>query len=125
MCTLFSRCTCSHRSSSPASASPLLSAPIRATSNRDLTILPLQWMGPRLRASAAPLSAPFWYTKVNAKEASVPTHLCPVASRLGVVRIYVRGLLSMQTTNGAYAKYSLKCSVMLHFSVRNSSFELW
>ena len=63
-------------------------------------------------------AVPFWYSKVNSKEASAPTHLCPVASRLGVVRTYVRGLLSVQTTNGANAKYSLKCSVMLHFSKR-------
>ena len=79
-------------------------------------------MGAQLRASAALFSAPFWYSRVNSNEARVPTHLCPVVYRLGVVRMYVKGLLSVFTTKD---KYSLKCSVTPHLRVRNSSFELW
>ena len=82
-------------------------------------------MGAQLRVSAAPFSGPFWYSRENSNEARVPTHLCLVASRLGVVRMYVKGLLSIFTIKGAYAKYSLKCSITLHLRVRNSSFKLW
>ena len=81
-------------------------------------------MGTLLRASAAPFSDPFWYSRVKSYEASIPTHRCPVASRLGIVIMYVSGLLSICTVKGPYAKYSLKCLVMLHLKARNSSLEL-
>ena len=71
------------------------------------------------------ISCPFWYSKVNSKEANTPTHLCSVASRLGVVKTYVSRLLSVCTTNDTYVRYSLKCSVILLLRARNSSLELW
>ena len=52
---------------------------------------------------------------------SMPIHLCPVASRFGVVRTYINGLLSVLTTNGVYTRYSFKCSVTLHLRARNPS----
>ena len=48
-----------------ASFKPLLTAPIMAPSNREQTVSQLWWIGTQLRASAAPLSAPFWYSKAN------------------------------------------------------------
>ena len=121
----FSKCTCSHNSSSLASTSLQSTVPTMAPSIREQTILQLWLIGTQLRASATLLSAPFWYSNANSKEANVATHLCPVASRLGVVRTYVYGLLSVLATKGVYARYSLKCSVTLHFRPRNSSLELW
>ena len=58
-------------------------------------------MGAWLRALAALFSAPFCYSRVNSNEARVPTNLCLVVFRLGVVRMYVKGLLSIFTTKGA------------------------
>ena len=99
VCTLTSssRHTCSHNSPSLASTSLRSTAP----SNRERTVSQLWQIGTWLRVSAAPLSTPFWYSKANSNEASMPTHLCPVASKLGVVRMYVKGLLPVLTTNGA------------------------
>ena len=94
------RCSCSSRSPSLVSASPLSDASTIAPSSRDWMVCRLWLMGTRLSTSAAPVSAPFWYSSSNWNEPSTPTHQCPVASRLGIVNTYVSGLLSVCTTNG-------------------------
>ena len=74
-----------------------------------------------LRASATILSHPFWYSNWKLNLTRAPTHQWPLASKLGVVLIYVKGLLSVLTKKGQYSNYSLKCSMMAHFSTRNDS----
>ena len=66
----------------------------------------------RLSASATALSHPFWYSNWKLNFARAPIHQWPVASKLGVVIMYVRGLLSVLTRKGWYNKYSLKCSAI-------------
>ena len=79
----------------------------------------------RLIASATAWSHPFWYSCQKSYLAKALTQRCPVASRLGVDIMYVKGLLSLLTRKGWYSRYSLKCSVMAHFSAKNSSFVEW
>ena len=81
--------------------SPLSVMLVTAPSSRDQTVSGLWHTGTQLSTSAAVLSNPFWYSKLNLYDASAPTHQCPVASSLGVVNTYVRGLLSIRTINGA------------------------
>ena len=81
--------------------SPLSVTLVTAPSSRDRTMSGSCHTGTQLSTSAAVLSDPFWYSRLNSYDASAPTHQCPVASRLGVVNMYVRGLLSVCTINGA------------------------
>ena len=57
--------SCSSKSSSLALASPLSAAPTIAPSSRDWMVSRLWLMGTQLKASVAPLSAPFWYSNSN------------------------------------------------------------
>ena len=98
-----------------SSPSALWAAPKVAPSRTDCTA-----SGPRrvaiwLSVSATVLSYPFWYSNWKLNFTRAPTHWWPVASKLGVVIIYVRGLLLVLTKKGWYNKHSLKCSVMAHF----------
>ena len=90
-----------------------------------LTISGLRWVVIWLSASAMVFLHPFWYSNWMLNLTRPPTHLWPVASRLGVIIILVTGLLSVFTRKGWYSKYSLKCSVTTHISVRNSSLVEW
>ena len=81
--------------------------------------------GIRLRISATLLSAPFRYLMVMLYLASAATHWCPMASRLGVVIAYMRGLLSVCTVKGLYRRYFLNWLVMAHLRARNSNFDEW
>ena len=47
--------------------------------------------------SATVLSCPFWNSNQKLNFARAPTHQWPVASKLGVVIIYIKGLLSVLT----------------------------
>ena len=49
----------------------------------------------QLSASATALSHPFWYSNWKLNFTRAPTHWWPVASKLGVVIIYIKGLLSV------------------------------
>ena len=80
--------------------SPLSVTLVTAPSSRDCTVSGSCHTGTQLSTSAAALSDPFWYSRLNSYDVSAPTHWCPVASRLGVVNTYVRGLLSVRTVNG-------------------------
>ena len=80
---------------------PLSVTLVTAPSSRDRTVCVSCHTGTWLGASAAALSDPFWYSSLNSYNASAPTQWCPVASRLGVVNTYVRGLLSVYTVNRA------------------------
>ena len=59
------RCSCSSKSPSLASASPLLDAPMITPSSRDWTFCWLWLMGTQLSESTAPLLVPFWYSSSN------------------------------------------------------------
>ena len=120
-CTLASwlKCSCSSKSSSLALASPLSATPTIAPSRRDWMVSQLWLTGTRLNTSVAPLSVPFWYSQLKLKRSQCTDPLMSCGVQIGRCQHVGR------TTNGEYARYSLKCSVILHFSVRNSSLELW
>ena len=56
--------------------------------------------GIRDRLSAFACAFPGQYLILNLKSASSPTHRCPVALSFADVNTYVKGLSSVQTTNG-------------------------
>ena len=60
----------------------------------------------QLRASVVTLSHPFWYSMLKVNLASDSTHQCWVASKLGVVMMYMSGFLSVQGINGFQSRYS-------------------
>ena len=70
--------------------SPLSVMLVTAPSSRDHTMSGSCCTGTQLSASAAALSNPFWYSRLNLYDTSAPTHWCLVASRLGVVNMYVK-----------------------------------
>ena len=107
------------------SPSALWVAPKVTPSRTDCTASGPRWVVIQLSTSATVLSHPFWYCNQKLNLTRAPTHQWPVASKLGVVIIYIRGLLSVLTKKGWYNKYSLKWSVMAHFSARNSSLVEW
>ena len=84
-----------------------------------------RWVVIRLSMSASVLSCPFWYSNWKLNFTRDPTHWWSVASKLGVVIIYVKGLLSVLTKEGWYNKYSLKCFMTAHCNGRNSSLVEW
>ena len=108
---------------SPPSA--LWVAPKITPSRMDHTASGPRWVVIWLSMSAMVLSHPFWYSNQKLNFARAPTHWWPVVSKLGVVIIYAKGLLSVLTRKGWYSNYSLKCSEMAHFSARNSSLVEW
>ena len=71
--------------------SPLSVMLVTAPSSRDHTVSVSGHTDTQLSVSAVALSDPFWYSRLNLYDASVPTHQCPVASRLSFVNMYVRG----------------------------------
>ena len=92
-----------------------------APSRTDCTAFGPRQVVIQLSMSATVLSCPFWYSSWKLNFARAQTHRCPVASKFGVVIIYVKGLLSILTKRGWNNKVSLKCSMMAHFNARNSS----
>ena len=108
-----------------SSPSSLLVAPKVAPSRMDCTASKLRQVVIWHSASATVLSHPFWYSNQKLNFTRALTHWWPVASKLWVVIIYIKGLLSVLTKKGWFNKYSLKCSVMAHFNTRNSSLVQW
>ena len=60
----------------------------------------------QLRVSGAVLSRPFRYLMLNVNLVRDSTQQCQVASKLGVVMIYVTWVVSVMATNGFQSKYS-------------------
>ena len=87
----------------------------------DFTVSGSRWVVTWLSAFTTVLSHPFWYSNSKLNHTRAPTHQWPIASRLGVIIMYVSGLLSILTRKDWQGRYSLKCSVTAHFSARNSS----
>ena len=102
------------------SFSALWEVPMVAPSKMACMASSSKWVITWLKASATALSHPFWYSNQKSYLARALTHWCPVASKLGVVMMYVKGLLSVFTRKGWHSRYSLKCSVTAHFNTRNS-----
>ena len=65
----------------------------------DFTVSGSSWVVTQLGKSATMLSCPFWYSSLKWNHTRAPTHQWPVAFRLGVDIMYVRGLLSAFTRN--------------------------
>ena len=78
-----------------------------------------------LSTSTTQLSAPHRYSNLKLNPAKAETQRCPVASKFGVVSMYMSGLLSVHMVKGWYIKYSLNCCVTAHLRVRNSNFDEW
>ena len=111
----FSTRTCPaamHTSFSISWSPSTIAAPKVAPSRMDCTASRPRQVVIQLSTSATVLSHPFWYSTWKLNFARAATHQWPVASKLEVVIIYVRGLLSVLTKKGWYNKYSLKCSMM-------------
>ena len=83
-----------------SSPSALWAAPKATLSRTDCMASRVGWVVIQLSMSAMVLSCPFWYSNQKLHFARAPTHQWPVASKLGVVRIYVKGLLSVLTRKG-------------------------
>ena len=86
------------------SPSALWEAPMVAPSRTACTASGSRWVVTQLKASATVLSCPFWYSNQKSYLARAPAHQCPVASKLGVVKMYVKGLLSVFTRKGWYRR---------------------
>ena len=89
------------------------------------TVSESSWVVTQLSTSSTILSCPFWYYNLKLNHTRAPTYWWPMTSRLGIDIMYVSGLLSVHTTNDWQGRYSLKCSVTVHFNARNSCLVEW
>ena len=98
----------------------LPAVPMVTPSRLDFTASAFSFDTTWLRASATALSHLFWYLMLNVNPASNSIQWCWVASKLGVVKMWASGLLSVFTTNSFQCMYSWSCSAIAHFKTKNS-----